>query len=64
MHYVGISTYHFIPYYASATQAHTRNLKPFKDSEPTGLKVLIAEGSGGGGGGDVKGRRQTDIRWL
>ena len=49
MHDVGISTYQFISYYASAicTQAHThtqtRILKPFEDGEPTGLKVDIAE---------------------
>ena len=44
MQYVGISTYQFIPYYASAIHAHThtRILKPFEDSEPTGLKVDIA----------------------
>ena len=40
--YVGISTYQFIPYYASAIHTHTRILKPFEDSEPTGLKVDIA----------------------
>ena len=38
MHYLGISTYQFIPYYASAT----RILKSFEDSEPTELKVDIA----------------------
>ena len=44
MHNVSISTYQFIPYYASATRkhTHTRILKPFEDSEPTGLKVDIA----------------------
>ena len=44
MHYVGISTYQFIPYYASAIHKHlnTHILKPFEDSEPTGLKVDIA----------------------
>ena len=44
MNYIGISTYQFIPYYASATHAHThtRVLKPFEDSDPTGLKVDIA----------------------
>ena len=44
MHYDGISTYHFIPHHACATQKHTltRILKPFEDSEPTGLKVDIA----------------------
>ena len=44
MQYVGISTYQFIPYYASAIHArtHTRILKPFEDSEPTVLKVDIA----------------------
>ena len=33
------------PYYASAIHkhTHTRILKPFEDSEPTGLKVDIAE---------------------
>ena len=41
MHYAGISTYQFIPYYASAIHkhTHTRILKPFEDSKPTGLKV-------------------------
>ena len=41
MHYVGISTYQFIPYYASAIHkhTHTRILKPFEDSEQTGPKV-------------------------
>ena len=45
MHYVGISTYQFIPYYASAIHKHTHTpiLKPSEDSEPTGLKVDIAE---------------------
>ena len=38
MHYLGLSTYEFIPYYASATCI----LKPFEDSEPTGLKVDTA----------------------
>ena len=40
MHNVGIST-EFIPYCASAIHKHThkRILKPFEDSEPTGLKV-------------------------
>ena len=44
MHYVGISTYQFIPYHASAIHkhTHTRILKPFEHSEPTGLKVDIA----------------------
>ena len=42
MHYVGISTYQFIPYYASIIHKHTRILKPFEHSEPTGLKVAIA----------------------
>ena len=36
MLYVGISTYLFLPY------THTCILKPFEDSEPTGLKVDIA----------------------
>ena len=43
MRYVGISTYQFIPCYASAIYMHTRILKPFEDSEPTGLKVDIVE---------------------
>ena len=36
--------YQLIPCYASAMHkhTHTRNLKPFEDSEPTGLKVDIA----------------------
>ena len=44
MHYVGISTYQFIPYYASAIHKHTHTPipKPSEDSEPTGLKVDIA----------------------
>ena len=42
MQYVGISTYQFIPYYASAIHTHTRILGPFEVSEPTGLKVDIA----------------------
>ena len=44
MHYVGISTYQFIPYYASAIHkhTHTRILKLFEDSEPTRLKVDVA----------------------
>ena len=44
MRYAGISTYQFIPYYASAIhrQTHTRILKPFEDSLRTGLKVDIA----------------------
>ena len=44
MHYVGIPTYQFILYSASATHkhSHTRILKPFEDSEQTGLKVDIA----------------------
>ena len=44
MHYAGISTYQFIPYYASAIHKHTHThiLKPFEDGEPTGLKVDIA----------------------
>ena len=39
MQYVGISTYQFIPYYASVIHkhTHTRILKPFEDSKPTGL---------------------------
>ena len=42
MHYAGISTYQFIPYYASVIHKHTHILKPFEDSEPTRLKVDIA----------------------
>ena len=43
MHYVGISTYQFIPHYASAIQCkHTHIFKPFEDSLQTGLKVDIA----------------------
>ena len=44
MHYVGISTYQFIPYYASDAHKHTRVclLKQFEDNEPSGLKVDIA----------------------
>ena len=44
MHYIGISTYQFIPYYASAIHKHTHTciLKPFEDSEPSGLNVDIA----------------------
>ena len=43
MNYDGISTRQFIPYHASAIhkRTHTRILKPFEDSEPTGLKVDI-----------------------
>ena len=40
MRYVGISTYQFIPCYASGAihkHSHTHILKPFEDSEPTGL---------------------------
>ena len=40
MHYVGTSTWQFIPYYASV---YTRFLIPVEDSEPTGLKVDIAK---------------------
>ena len=43
MQYVGISTYQFIPYYASAIHTHTCIFKPFEDSEPTGLNVDIAQ---------------------
>ena len=45
MHYVGKSICQFIPYYASAIHkhVHTRILKPFENSEPTGLKVDVAE---------------------
>ena len=41
MHYAGISTYQFIPYYVSAIHrhTHTRIHKPFEGSLPTGLKV-------------------------
>ena len=44
MQYVGISTYQFILYYASIIHKHTHTsfLKPFEDSEPTGLKVDIS----------------------
>ena len=44
MHYVGISTYQFSPYYAGAIHkhTHTRILKLSEDGEPTGLKVDIA----------------------
>ena len=44
MQYVGISTYQFITYYASVIHMHTHSciLKPFEDSELTGLKVDIA----------------------
>ena len=44
MQYVGISTYQFIPYYASARhkRTHTCILKSFEDSKPMGLKVDIA----------------------
>ena len=47
MHYIGISTYQFIPYYASVIHKHTHTciLKPFEDSELTGLKVDIAVNS-------------------
>ena len=47
MHYVGKSTYQFIPYYDSAIHkhTHTRILKPSENSEPTGLKVDIAVGA-------------------
>ena len=45
MHYVGISTYQFTLYYACAIHKHTHThiLKPFEDSEPTGLKVDTAK---------------------
>ena len=46
MHYIGISTYQFFPYYACVhTQAHTHKciLIPFEDSEPKGLKADIAQ---------------------
>ena len=43
MHYVGISRYQFIPYYASAMYTSTHILKPFEDCETTGLNVDIAE---------------------
>ena len=50
MHYIGISTYQFIPYYSSVqythkhthTHTHARIHVPYKDSEPTGLKVDTA----------------------
>ena len=41
MHYIGISTYQFILYYASAIHKHTHP-QPFEDIELTGLKVDIA----------------------
>ena len=41
LNYGGISTYQFIPYYASV-DTNTRILKPFEDREPIGLKVDIA----------------------
>ena len=40
--YIGISTYQFILYHASAIYKHMHILKPFEDSEPMGLKVDIA----------------------
>ena len=43
MQYIGIPTYQFIPHYASAIHKHTRILKPFEDSELTGLKVDTAQ---------------------
>ena len=45
MHYVGLSTYQFIPYYAIAIHKHTHThiLKPFEDSELMGLKVNLAQ---------------------
>jgi len=45
MHYIGLSTYHFIPYYAIAMHKHTHTciLKPFEDNELIGLKVNIAQ---------------------
>ena len=42
MHYIGISTYQFIPHYVSVIHKHMRIIKPFEDSEPMGLKVDIA----------------------
>ena len=47
MHNVGIFTYAFIPYYASAIHKHTHTpiLKLSEDSEPTGLKADIAQPS-------------------
>ena len=49
MHYTGISTYQFIPYYASIIHKHMHTciLKTFEDSEPMGLKVDITESSTG-----------------
>ena len=43
MHYIGISTYQFIPYCASAIHKHMHTciLKPFEDHELTELKVDI-----------------------
>ena len=45
MHYVGISTYQFILYYATAIHKHKhkRILKPFEGSEPTGQNVDTAD---------------------
>ena len=40
MHYVGMSTYQFIPYHANAV--HQQTHIPFEDSEPMELKVDIA----------------------
>ena len=42
-HYIGISTYQFIPCYASAIHKHAHILKPFEDSKLTGLKADIAK---------------------
>ena len=42
MHYIGISTYQFIPYYASAIPKHTY-IHPQTISEPVGLKVDTTE---------------------
>ena len=39
LHYVGISTYQFIPCYASVIHKHSCILKPSENSKPTGLKV-------------------------
>ena len=45
MYYVGISTYHFLPYYISAIHNHmlVHILKPFEDSKLMGLKVDTAQ---------------------
>ena len=42
MYYNGISTYQFIPCYASAIHTNACIFKPSEDTEPTGLKVDTA----------------------